>query len=54
MREQLSFFPVLLQVRVAFGATSPGGHFTNSEEKQNAQTHTLDNPRSSECLQRSR
>lgn len=34
MREQLSFFPVLLQVSVAFGATSPGGHLTSSERDQ--------------------
>lgn len=32
MREQLSFLSVLLQVRVAFGATSPAGHFTSSEK----------------------
>lgn len=30
--------PVLLQARVAFGAISPRGHFTNSEEKN--KTHT--------------
>lgn len=43
MREQLSFFPVLLQVSVAFGATSPGGHLTSSERENKSQikiTHT--------------
>lgn len=31
VRAQLSFLPVLLQVRVARGGTEPGRHFTNSE-----------------------
>lgn len=46
MREQLSFFPVLLQVSVAFGATSPGGHLTSSGRDDKAlmrpRTHILD------------
>lgn len=31
MRAQLSFLPVLLQVRVARGGTEPARHFTSSE-----------------------
>lgn len=31
MRAQLSFLPVLLQVRVARGGTEPDRHFTSSE-----------------------
>lgn len=31
VRAQLSFLPVLLQVRVARGGTEPGRHFTSSE-----------------------
>lgn len=42
MSEQLSFLPVLLQVRVAFGATSPGGHFTSSEGKETSQSHNVE------------
>lgn len=31
VRAQLSFLPILLQVRVARGGTEPGRHFTSSE-----------------------
>lgn len=30
-RAQLSFLPILLQVRVARGGTEPGRHFTSSK-----------------------
>lgn len=33
VREQLSFFPFLLQVSVARGDTAPAKHITNSEEQ---------------------
>lgn len=54
VREQLSFFPVLLQVSVAFGATSPGGHLTSSERENKSQIKVTQggwtNGRSETCV----